>query len=312
MNDTTPSTQGNIPASMPARVGMLATASIAVIVALSGAWCSASQSAMRLHNVRVAASPVPTQSPHSADERTIAAGDLRKIVFALVSSAENSTTDYSRTYSYIEDIGDGRGYTGGIVGFTSGTGDMLDVVRRYTRIEPDNRLARFLPALADANGTDTHKGLGDGFTAAWKRAARDRKFIEAQNNIVHEQYLDPAVRYARKDGLSPLGQYIYYDALVVHGPGSADDGSSFQAIRAAAMQTATTPSRGGDEATYLRAFLDARTPVMQSEEAHRDLSRLQTQLGFINDGNFRLTLPLHWTMYGDRYELTPAMLRRLP
>lgn len=128
------------------------------------------------------------------------------------------------------------------MGFTSGTGDMLDVVHRYTQIEPDNRLARFLPALADVNGTDTHKGLGDDFVAAWKRATRDRRFIEAQNDIVCEQYLDPAVQYAKQDGLSPLGQYIYYDALVVHGPGSADDGNSFQAIRDGAMQTATTPS----------------------------------------------------------------------
>lgn len=310
MNGTTPSTPENDSPRLPTHAGMRGVASVAVIIALSGAWCSASQSVVRLRNIRAAAS-TSVQSPHSVGQ-SIGAGDLRKTVYALVSSAENSTADYSRAYSYIEDIGDGRGYTGGIVGFTSGTGDMLDVVRRYTRIEPDNRLVRFLPALADANGTDTHKGLGDNFTAAWKRAANDRKFIEAQNDIVREQYLDPAVRYARKDGLSPLGQYIYYDALVVHGPGSADDRSSFQAIRATAMKAAETPSRGGDEATYLRTFLDVRAPVMQSEEAHRDLSRLQAQLGFINDGNFQLELPLHWTMYGDRYELTASMLSHLP
>lgn len=44
-------------------------------------------------------------------EPNISSGDLRKEVFALVSSAENSTLDYSRQYSYIEDIHDGRGYT---------------------------------------------------------------------------------------------------------------------------------------------------------------------------------------------------------
>ena len=26
-----------------------------------------------------------------------------------------------------------------------------------------------------------------------------------------------ALQYAKEDGLCPLGQYIYYDALVVHG-----------------------------------------------------------------------------------------------
>ena len=49
----------------------------------------------------------------TSQQQDITAGDLRKIVFALVSSAENSSLDYNAQYSYIEDIGDGRGYTGG-------------------------------------------------------------------------------------------------------------------------------------------------------------------------------------------------------
>lgn len=61
----------------------------------------------------------------------ISSGKLRKEVFALVSSAENSSTDYAEQYAYIEDIGDGRGYTAGIIGFTTGTGDLLEVVERY-------------------------------------------------------------------------------------------------------------------------------------------------------------------------------------
>src|SRR6478752_7143074 len=73
--------------------------------------------------------------------------DRKEITMQLVSSAENSTLEWRRQYRYLEDIGDGRGYTGGIIGFTSGTGDMLVVVRRYTRAERDNPRARFLPAL---------------------------------------------------------------------------------------------------------------------------------------------------------------------
>ena len=51
----------------------------------------------------------------------------------LVSSAENSSLDWRAQYRYIQDIHDGRGYTAGIIGFTSGTGDMLDVVKLYSR-----------------------------------------------------------------------------------------------------------------------------------------------------------------------------------
>ena len=46
----------------------------------------------------------------------ISSGKLREKVFAFVSSAENSSIDYAEQYAYIEDIGDGRGYTAGIIG----------------------------------------------------------------------------------------------------------------------------------------------------------------------------------------------------
>ena len=65
----------------------------------------------------------------------------------LVSSAENSSLDWRAQYRYIEDIHDGRGYTAGIIGFCSGTGDMLEVVQAYTRARRRNPLARFIPAL---------------------------------------------------------------------------------------------------------------------------------------------------------------------
>lgn len=67
-------------------------------------------------------------------------------MFALVSSAENSTTDYMEQYAYIEDMGDGRGYTARIIGFTTGTGDLLEVVKRYTELKPENELKKYIPA----------------------------------------------------------------------------------------------------------------------------------------------------------------------
>ncbi len=50
----------------------------------------------------------------------------KEIAMRLVSSAENSSLDWRAQYRYIEDIHDGRGYTAGIIGFCSGTGDMLE------------------------------------------------------------------------------------------------------------------------------------------------------------------------------------------
>ncbi|MFC6314812.1 chitosanase [Lapidilactobacillus achengensis] len=256
-----------------------------------------------------------SQAQASADPTTpptIASGRLRKITFALVASAENSTTAYQSAYRYIEDIGDGRGYTAGIIGFTSGTGDLLQVVQRYQKLAPKNKLTQYLPALRRVNGTASHRGLGKSFVRAWHQASQDPKMIQAQNTIVRQEYLDPAVSYAQRDGLSPLGQYLYYDALVVHGPGTKAEADSFQGIRAAALKKAPTPAQGGKQATYLKAFLAARQPIMLAETAHQDLSRLQVQRQLINAGNFQLKLPLQWRMYGDQYHLTAAMVKQLP
>lgn len=246
--------------------------------------------------------PLETDIPgSSASDHDIRNEDLKDIVFQLVSSAENSTLDYMDQYGYIEDIGDGRCYTAGLIGFTSGTGDLLDVIERYTELKPDNDLKAYIPALIEVEGTDSHEGLGDDFVKAWESAAKDDEMIQAQNEIIDEQYLTPAVKAAQEDGLSSLGQYIYFDAMVVHGPG--DDEDSFGGIRAAAKEAAATPWDHGDIATYLNAFLDAREKVMLKEEAHSDLSRIEAQRKFVEEGNFTLETPLTWEMYGDTYTI---------
>lgn len=240
----------------------------------------------------------------------ISSGNLRKEVFALVSSAENSTTDYKKQYAYIEDIGDGRGYTAGIIGFTSGTGDLLEVVKRYTQLKPENKLKKYIPALKKNNGTDSHTGLGKTFEKEWINAAKSKEMIQAQNDILNEQYMNVALKYAKKDGLHPLGQYIYYDALVVHGSGDGKD--SFEAIRNTALEKEKAPSRDGDESNFLTAFLDARVPVMRMEAAHSDLSRLNAQRKFLKEKNFDLTLPMKWKMYGETFSLTVDQMDEMP
>lgn len=225
----------------------------------------------------------------------------KEIAQRLVSSAENSSLDWRAQYGYIEDIGDGRGYTAGIIGFCSGTSDMLDLVQRYSRLAPGNPLAPFLPALQRVDGTDSRRGLR-GLPKAWLAAASDSLFQQVQHELRDEMYFDPAVEQARADGLRALGEFCYYDAMVMHGPG--DDEESFGGIRDAALRCARPPADGGDEATYLNAFLDVRCRAMRAEDAHEDTSRVDTaQRAFLQDGNLDFRLPLRWAVYGDQYEL---------
>jgi chitosanase len=222
----------------------------------------------------------------------------KEIAMELVSSAENSSLDWRAQYRYIEDIHDGRGYTAGIIGFCSGTGDMLEVVRDYSRAHRHNPLVRFLPALRRVNGTASHAGLGRRFVAAWRRAAKRRGFRHAQDAERDRVYFRPAVALAKADGLRPLGQFAYYDAAVVHG----FDG--LQGVRRRALARAATPAAGGDETVYLGAFLDERDVEMRKEAAHEDVSRIETaQRRFLREGNLDLDPPLRWAVYGDHYSI---------
>ncbi|HEU4425906.1 MAG TPA: chitosanase [Pilimelia sp.] len=251
--------------------------------------------------------PTPTARPRPPAPPPAARVDLtdprkKDIAMRLVSSAENSSLDWRAQYEYIEDIGDGRGYTAGIIGFCSGTGDMRELVAEYTRRKPGNVLAKYQTALREVDGSDSHAGLDPGFPTDWRTAARDPVFQAAQNHERDRVYFNPAVRQAKADGLRALGQFAYYDAIVMHGGGT--DPASFGAIRRNAMRRAKTPAQGGSEVAYLNAFLDARAAAMRTEAAHSDTSRVDTaQRVFLRAGNLDLNTPLSWKVYGDPYTI---------
>ncbi|MFJ8595264.1 chitosanase [Streptomyces sp. NPDC093598] len=265
---------------------------------------AARRTVLALFGAALVATPL-LEPPHAAASvRAIGLDDPAKkeIAMQLVSSAENSSLDWKAQYQYIEDIRDGRGYTAGIIGFCSGTGDMLDLVELYTARKPGNVLAKYLPALREVDGSDSHDGLDPGFPGDWRRAARDAEFRRAQDDERDRVYFNPAVRQGKADGLRVLGQFAYYDAIVMHGDGT--DPLSFRNIRRRALRTAKPPAQGGDQVTYLDAFLDARVWAMKQEEAHSDTSRVDTaQRVFLRRRNLDLNPPLDWKVYGDSYHI---------
>lgn len=242
------------------------------------------------------ATAAPAVAPATAQVSAAAVGlddPVKKdIAMQIVSSAENSSLNWKAQYKYIEDIDDGRGYTGGIIGFCSGTHDMLELVQYYTDIKPGNVLAKYLPALKKVDGSDSHSGLDPNFTKDWVKAASDADFKKAQDHERDRVYFNPAVNQGKSDGVGVLGQFIYYDAIVMHGDGG--DSTSFRNIRKRALSKAKPPAQGGNETTWLNAFLDARVWAMKQEEAHSDTSRVDTaQRVWVKKGNLNLNTP--WT-----------------
>ncbi len=179
---------------------------------------------------------------------------------------------------------------------------MLDLIEYYTDVKPGNVLAKYLPALRQVDGTDSHKGLDPNFTKDWAKAAQDGEFKKAQDHERDRVYFNPAVKQGKSDGVGALGQFMYYDAIVMHGDGS--DSTSFRNIRKRALSKAKPPAQGGNETTWLNAFLDARVWAMKQEEAHSDTSRVDTaQRVFLKKGNLNLNTPLDWKVYGDSFHI---------
>jgi len=65
----------------------------------------------------------------------------------IISIFENGTPNLQ--YDYIEHIDDQHGYTAGIAGYTSATGDMLEVIEKYTQIKFNNVLRKSIYVLKD-------------------------------------------------------------------------------------------------------------------------------------------------------------------
>ncbi|PZT69733.1 chitosanase [Streptomyces sp. SW4] len=232
----------------------------------------------------------------------LAAPDKKELAQRLVASAENSTLDWRSLYGSIEDLGDGQGYTAGIIGFCTGTHDLLMLVERYSEEHPGNGLERYLPALREVDGTDSHEGLDPGFTAAWRAEAKLPAFRTAQERERDRVYFEPSVRLAKLDGLNTLGQFVYYDAMVFHGPDT--DAAGFYGLRERAMKKARTPAQGGSEKAYLDAFLDVRREAMLERRPDADTSRVDTaQRRFLQAGNLKLDTPLTWEMYGETFRV---------
>src|SRR3954449_11232854 len=228
----------------------------------------------------------------------------RKLRAAQITSTfENSTLELQ--YDYVENIGDGRGITAGRAGFTSGTGDLLLVIRRYSEAKPDNVLAPYISALQAVNGTDSTKGLG-GFADAWAVAAEDPDFRKVQDELVDELYFGAAMTMAADWGIeTPLGQMIIWDTMIQHGAGGN------HGTRAIIKETQEDAGAvGQDESAWLDTFLDIRLRhllrMYRATTENADVSsesRVDALRSLLRGGNLALEPPLTWEVYGDRFEL---------
>lgn len=261
------------------------------LVALVGCGSAGSETIPETQNDPVASAPkdawLSAEQKHRAEQ--------------IISLFENDTIELQ--YGYVENIKDGRGYTSGRAGFTTATGDAVEVVKLYTEKKPGNDLAKYLPRLNELaeSGSDDVGGL-EGYPAAWAQAAEDSVFRAAQDEIVDREYYRPAMEASDQVGLkTALARACVYDTIIQHGGGEDPDG--LPAILAKTEQSVGgTPKTGVDEKVWLKAFLKIRRHVLEnaSDPATREAWAQSTYrvkvLEFIEaSGNYDLhgPIPIH-------------------
>jgi chitosanase len=237
----------------------------------------------------------------------LGSGEARQLAIEdkIVSIFENSTPLIQ--YAFIANLNDGRGYTAGRAGFTSGTGDLLEVVKVYQSLASDNVLVKYLPALLLVSGSDSVAGL-EALPQDWALAAGDARFVAAQDSVNERLYRQPARQLAALLGLRlPLSRLAIYEAGIQHGYGEDSDSVNRIAERASAA-VAGAPAKGVDEKKWLQAFLTERrktllNPADQATAAGwaASVSRADAIQSLYNTGNFKLDGPIAITVYGDSF-----------
>ncbi|KAJ3059437.1 COP9/signalosome complex subunit Csn2, partial [Podochytrium sp. JEL0797] len=237
-------------------------------------------------------------------------------------------------YPYIQNIGDARGYTTNIVGFCSGTGDLVDMLKNLQTLEPCNPLVKYLPDIQklSKSGSDQLTGLagfaelvvqqGGGPTgngpinpfyiqATWNTLA-------AATSSEGSNYWGQAMALSRKYQLSlPISKGQLFDISLNAGTDAA--------IKLASQVKVPSPASGGNETTWLLAL---QSLWLQYIQDHPSIDDQQPDRGLMwqhlvnpkasgkNSGgqvgannkqaNLQLTLPISVNCYGSTINIAAA------
>jgi len=214
----------------------------------------------------------------------------------MTTTLENSDTQLQ--YNYAENIGDNRGITLGCIGFCTGTYDANAMIKYYITLNPDNNLAKYIPALNKIdtgshryNGGDSNPSVVglNGFIKDVQNN-KDPLFKQAQLYELDQMYYNPAVKLWNDAGCKNyLTLAFIYDTCINHG---SEDAATI------IKKAGKTPKQGTDENTFLQKLITARKTVLGSES-----SRVNGYSSLLKSGNVNLKTPFAFTAWGDKFTI---------
>ncbi|MDQ1252855.1 MAG: chitosanase [Euryarchaeota archaeon] len=224
--------------------------------------------------------------------------DIKGAALQMTATHENSDTDLQ--WNYAENIKDGRGITFGCIGFCTGTYDGNILIHYYTTLNPNNSLAKYIPAL-DKIDTGSHNSAGgdgnpsvtglDGFIDEVHNC-NDPLFKQAQLYELDQMYWNPAQDvYTQLNGKYGITQAILYDIAVREGADGMKD-----------LVVQTQASNSMDEIIFDKALLN-KYDVVLNKEGLGDTDRTAGFKEVLGSGNYNLITPYTFTAYGDTFTI---------
>ncbi|KAJ2722907.1 hypothetical protein GGI07_002983 [Coemansia sp. Benny D115] len=197
-------------------------------------------------------------------------GCTKSIALQVTNIYENGDTKFH--YDYCENLKDGRGFTAGIAGFCSGTGDGWDVIQEYHRLtggsDEFSSMDSYLKKYADS-GSDSTTGITN-YCKVWEKLGKnDANFRKAQDTIRDRLYVAPVEKYINTLGIKlSITKGQLYDTGIEHGTGTDADGlGSLISNTNAAFKSDASGDSGStlninghkvDEVVWLKKFFDIR------------------------------------------------------
>lgn len=230
----------------------------------------------------------------------LAGSNTKNAMLQMTTTLENSKTQPQ--WNYAENLNDGRGITFGCIGFCTGTYDGNILIKYYTTLNPDNILAKYIPALDKIDKGPHNKAGGDGNPSTTGlngfikdvQSCDDPLFKKAQLHQLDKLYYNPAVEIYNSIGAkNALTLAFIYDMCVRHGPDGAQE---------IIDNSGTTPKEGAEENIYLSKLILLRDEKLKSEGLG-DVDRNVGYKNLLKSGNVNLKTPFTFMAYGDKFTI---------
>jgi len=216
------------------------------------------------------------------------------VILQLVSIAEYSSIDWRNSVNLIDNLGDGRGYTIGLVGFCTGTGDFLEVLKFIREIDPIHVLLVFIPiieTILKSGNVGSVAGLEKLPSVMRRIGKNDKSFMKATWFVLKKLYWKPTLDFCDEYGVkSELGRYIVYDTIVNFG-----DLNVFKKYMV----------KGDEEGLFLKKFLDIKQKTIEDDETlgDTDNNRVDMQKKLLRRDNFALDRPMNVYCYTEKFHI---------